>query len=88
MQNNHFLTALPVEPHTVCGTPPPEWVQIEFSALPSSRNIELTSRLQDTYILPLLFIFVKRYTLELYNDYSYLALYKFFDLHSCLNVDI
>jgi len=32
--------------------------------------------------------FFKRYTLELYNDYSYLALYKFFDLHSCLNVDI
>ena len=31
---------------------------------------------------------VKRYTLELYNDYSYLALYKFFDFHSCLNVDI
>jgi len=31
---------------------------------------------------------VKRYTLELYKDYSYLALYKFFDLHSCLNVDI
>ena len=30
----------------------------------------------------------KRYTLELYNDYSYLALYKFFDFHSCLNVDI
>src|SRR6218665_882613 len=28
---------------------------------------------------------VKRYTLELYNDYSYLALYKFFDFHSCLN---
>ena len=31
---------------------------------------------------------VKGYTLELYNDYSYLALYKFFDFHSCLNVDI
>ena len=31
---------------------------------------------------------VKRYTLELYNDYSDLALYKFFDFHSCLNVDI
>ena len=31
-------------------------------------------------------ISVKRYTLELYNDYSYLALYKFFDFHSCLNV--
>ncbi len=61
MQNNHFLTALPVEPHTVCGTPPPESVQIEFSTLPSFRNIELTSRLQDTYILPLLFIFIKQY---------------------------
>ena len=33
-------------------------------------------------------ISVKRYTLELYNDYPYLALYKFFDFHSCLNVDI
>ena len=33
-------------------------------------------------------LLVKRYTLELYNDYSYLALYKFFDFHSCLNVDI
>ena len=41
-----------------------------------------------TLILTLNDLIVKRYTLELYNDYSYLALYKFFDFHSCLNVDI